>query len=267
MNELIKINYDNADRPTVLARDLHKELGVKEKYTDWFKRMCEYDFEEGKDYCSFLSESSFSEKSEKPKGGRPVNDHQITIPMEKELCMLQRTEKGKFWRQYFISVEEQWNSPDAIMARALQLSNAKLKQLETHCCQLETTVAVQEQQIAELQPKASYYDVVLNCKDLISIGKIAKDYGWSARKMNEYLHEHGVQYKQGKTWLLYQKHASYGYTSTKTHIYHGDDGTEHAAEPHMYWTQKGRLFIYSLLKADGIFPLIEQEEKTAADVA
>ena len=125
--------------------------------------------------------------------------------------------------------------------------------------QLLTTVAVQNQQIAELQPKASYYDVVLNCKDLISIGKIAKDYGWSAQKLNEYLHKHGVQYKQGKTWLLYQKYAGMGYTSTKTHTYHGDDGMEHAAEPHTYWTQKGRLFIYDLLKSDGIYPLIERE--------
>lgn len=125
--------------------------------------------------------------------------------------------------------------------------------------QLLTTVAVQNQQIAELQPKASYYDVVLNCKDLISIGKIAKDYGWSAQKLNEYLHQHGVQYKQGKTWLLYQKYAGMGYTSTKTHTYHGDDGMEHAAEPHTYWTQKGRLFIYDLLKSDNIYPLIERE--------
>ena len=125
--------------------------------------------------------------------------------------------------------------------------------------QLLTTVAVQNQQIAELQPKASYYDVVLNCKDLISIGKIAKDYGWSAQKLNEYLHQHGVQYKQGKTWLLYQKYAGMGYTSTKTHTYHGDDGMEHAAEPHTYWTQKGRLFIYDLLKSDDIYPLIERE--------
>lgn len=125
--------------------------------------------------------------------------------------------------------------------------------------QLLTTVAVQNQQIAELQPKASYYDVVLNCKDLISIGKIAKDYGWSAQKLNEYLHKHGVQYKQGKTWLLYQKYAGMGYTSTKTHTYHGDDGTEHAADPHTYWTQKGRLFVYDLLKSDGIYPLIERE--------
>lgn len=152
------------------------------------------------------------------------------------------------------TLERALTSPDFLIELATQL---KAEQAQRK--QLETTVAVQNQQIAELQPKASYYDVVLNCKDLISIGKIAKDYGWSARKLNEYLHEHGVQYKQGKTWLLYQKYAGMGYTSTKTHTYHGDDGREHAAEPHTYWTQKGRLFVYDLLKSDGIYPLIERE--------
>ena len=152
------------------------------------------------------------------------------------------------------TLERALTSPDFLIELATQL---KAEQAQRK--QLETTVAVQNQQIAELQPKASYYDVVLNCKDLISIGKIAKDYGWSAQKLNEYLHKHGVQYKQGKTWLLYQKYAGMGYTSTKTHTYHGDDGTEHAADPHTYWTQKGRLFIYDLLKSDGVFPLIERE--------
>lgn len=152
------------------------------------------------------------------------------------------------------TLERALTSPDFLIELATQL---KAEQAQRK--QLETTVAVQNQQIAELQPKASYYDVVLNCKDLISIGKIAKDYGWSTQKLNEYLHKHGVQYKQGKTWLLYQKYAGMGYTSTKTHTYHGDDGTEHAADPHTYWTQKGRLFIYDLLKSDGIYPLIERE--------
>lgn len=257
MNELIKVNYDNANRPTVSGRELHEALEVETPYKKWFDRMTEYGFSEKSDFWTILSEST---------GGRPATDHQLTIPMAKELCMLQRTEKGKQMRQYFIAVEEQWNSPDAIMARALQLSNAKLKQLETHCCQLETTVAVQEQQIAELQPKASYYDVVLNCKDLLSITSIAKDYGKSGTWLNNYLHEKGVQYKQGKIWLLYQKYAEKGYTSTKTQTFPGNDGQQHT-NIHTYWTQKGRLFIYSLLKADGIFPLIEQEEKTATDVA
>ncbi len=160
------------------------------------------------------------------------------------------------------TLEKALTNPDFLIQLATQLKTEQEQRRK-----LETTVAVQEQRIAELQPKASYYDVVLNCKDLISIGKIAKDYGWSAQKMNAYLHEHGVQYKQGKTWLLYQTYAKMGYTSTKTHTYHGEDGTEHTADPHTYWTQKGRLFLYDLLKSNNIFPLIEQEEKTATDVA
>ena len=124
---------------------------------------------------------------------------------------------------------------------------------------LEQTTAVQKQQIAEMKPKASYYDVVLNCKDLISTSTVAKDYGKSAIWMNRYLHEKGVQFKQGEIWLLYQKYAEKGYTSTKTHSYSANDGTIHT-KPHTYWTQKGRLFVYELLKADGILPTMEQED-------
>lgn len=122
----------------------------------------------------------------------------------------------------------------------------------------ELTVSVQSQQIAELQPKASYYDVVLNCKDLMSIGKIAKDFGKSAVWLNKWLHEKGVQYKQGDIWLLYQKYAEKGYTSTKTQSYPGNDGEVHS-KVHTYWTQKGRLFLYGLLKENGFLPVIEQE--------
>ena len=121
----------------------------------------------------------------------------------------------------------------------------------------ELTVSVQSQQIAELQPKASYYDVVLNCKDLMSIGKIAKDFGKSAVWLNRWLHEKGIQYRQGDIWLLYQKYAEKGYTSTKTQSYNGSDGEVHS-KVHTYWTQKGRLFLYSLLKENGFLPVIEQ---------
>lgn len=124
---------------------------------------------------------------------------------------------------------------------------------------LEQTTAVQKQQIAEMKPKASYYDVVLNCKDLISTSTVAKDYGKSAIWMNRYLHEKGVQFKQSDIWLLYQKYAEKGYTSTKTHSYPGNDGIIHT-KPHTYWTQKGRLFVYELLKADEILPTMEQED-------
>ena len=239
MNELIKINYDN-ERPTVSGRELHKVLEVKTAYKDWFPRMCEYGFCAGKDFSSFLSEST---------GGRPATDHQMTIPMAKEICMIQRSSIGRKFRAYFIDIEEKWNSPEMVMKRALEIANAAVEKLKNEN-------AVQCQQIAELKPKASYYDVVLNSKDLLAISAIAKDYGWSASKMNIYLHEKGVQYKQGNMWLSYQNYAEYGYTCTKTHTYPGNDGTTHS-KVHTYWTQKGRLFIYGLMKEDGYLPLIE----------
>lgn len=151
------------------------------------------------------------------------------------------------------TLERALTSPDFLIELATQLKSEREQRK-----QLETTVAVQEQQIAELQPKASYYDVVLNCKDLLSITTIAKDYGRSGVWLNRYLHENGVQYKQGQNWLLYQKYAEKGYTSTKTQTFNGMDGQQHT-KVHTYWTQKGRLFIYDLLKANGLLPLIEQD--------
>lgn len=123
---------------------------------------------------------------------------------------------------------------------------------------LTNTIAIQNQQISELKPKASYYDVILSSKDVVSMSVLAKDYGKSARWMNQKLHHLGVQYKRGTTWLLYQKHASMGYTDTKTYSFKHSDGQQ-GSNVHTYWTQKGRLFIYDLLKANGILPLMEQE--------
>ena len=131
-----------------------------------------------------------------------------------------------------------------------------LKQERERVKELNQTVSVQHQQISEMSQKASYYDVVLNCKDLVAISTIAKDYGWSAKRLNDYLHDKGVQFRQGKIWILYQKYAEKGYTSTRTHTYIDDEGTH--TKVHTYWTQKGRLFIYELLKQDGICPLVER---------
>ena len=157
-------------------------------------------------------------------------------------------------RHGLYAVDEVLANPDMLInaLTALKEERAKTKVLEEQN-------AVQSQQIMELQPKASYYDLVLNCKDLVSVTTIAKDYGWSARKMNTYLHDLGVQYKQGSVWILYQKYAEMGYTSTKTHSHPGKDGDVHATV-HTYWTQKGRLFIYSLLKENGILPMVERGE-------
>lgn len=252
MDELIRINFDS-DCPTVSGRELHAALEVGTKYADWFKRMCDYGFAEGMDY-----QTCFSNLGSEMHGGQNKMDHQLTIDMAKQLCMIQRTDIGRQFRQYFIKVEESWNSPEAVMARALQFSNQQLELMKHKNMELTCTIAVQNQQITEMKPKASYYDVVLNCKDLVAISVIAKDYGWSANRMNRYLSENGVQYKQGKIWLLYQKYAEKGYTSTKTFSTPGSDGDLHN-HVHTYWTQAGRLFIYGMLKAEGIVPLMEQE--------
>lgn len=114
-------------------------------------------------------------------------------------------------------------------------------------------VAMQQQVIAELKPKASYYDLILQNKSTMPISKIAKDYGMSGRKLNALLHELGVQYKMSKMWLLYQKHADKGYTQSKTYAINDENSAMHT-----YCTQKGRLFLYDLLKNDGILPTIER---------
>lgn len=106
MNELAKIipiNTENPERITVFARDLHAFLEVDTRFNDWFPRMCEYGFEEGKDFYSFLSKTQ--------NGGRPSRDAELTIDTAKEICMLQRNEKGKIARRYFVELEKAWNSP------------------------------------------------------------------------------------------------------------------------------------------------------------
>lgn len=133
------------------------------------------------------------------------------------------------------------------------------KEAKEEAKKLKLANAQQKQIIGELQPKASYYDLVLQNKSIVPISIIAKDYGLSARKLNALLHELGVQFKMGKTWLLYQKYAEMGYTQSKTHAIDAERNVMHT-----YWTQKGRLFLYELLKRDkGLVPLIERSTKTA----
>lgn len=151
------------------------------------------------------------------------------------------------------AVDEVLQNPDVLIQALTELKKEREEKEK-----LKETVAVQNQQITEMTPKAGYYDVVLNCKDVISTTEIAKDYGWSAKKMNSYLHEKKIQFKQGKIWLLYQKYAEQGLTSTKTSVYNGRNGISHSSI-HTYWTQKGRLFIYELLKKDGILPIMERK--------
>lgn len=153
MNELIPINMNNPERITVSARDLHEFLEVETRFNDWFHRMCEYGFAENHDF-------RFYSKMSNTSGGRPAQDAQITIDMAKELCMLQRNEKGKQARQYFIQLEKDWNSPEKVMARALQIANKKLQVLES--------------QAEENRPKVLFADSVATSHTSILIFDLAK---------------------------------------------------------------------------------------------
>lgn len=157
MNELIKITYNN-DRPAVSARDLHDFLEVGARYNDWFPRMCEYGFAEGDDFNLLKIERVQNE------GGRmvtrTVDDAVLTIDMAKELCMIQRNEKGKQARQYFLQIEKDWNSPEKVMARALQIAGDKLKRLES--------------KVEADAPKVLFADAVSASKTSILVGELAK---------------------------------------------------------------------------------------------
>lgn len=157
MNEIIKVNYDN-DRPTVLARDLHGFLEVKTAFKDWFPRMCEYGFSQGVDFNPLKNEQVRLEGDRQVT--RMIDDAQLTIEMAKEICMLQRNDRGKQARQYFIQLEKDWNSPEKVMARALQIADKKIKRLET--------------QIEEDKPKVLFAGAVETSKSSILIGELAK---------------------------------------------------------------------------------------------
>lgn len=157
MNELIKITYNN-DRPAVSARDLHDFLEVKTAYKDWFPRMCEYGFTEGEDFNPLKIERVQNEGERMVT--RTVDDAVLTIDMAKELCMIQRNEKGKQARQYFLQIEKDWNSPEKVMARALQIAGDKLKWLES--------------KVEADAPKVLFADAVSASKTSILVGELAK---------------------------------------------------------------------------------------------
>lgn len=207
MNELIKVNYDNPECPVVSGRELHKALGIKTAYKDWFPRMCEYGFSEGVDFCSFLSEST---------GGRPAADHMITIPMAKELCMIQRTDIGRKFRQYFISIEEAWNSPEMVMQRALAIANERVKTLQLSVSQLTV-----DNQI--MKPKAEYFDELVDRKLLTNFRDTAKELHIGQKEFIQFLVDHKYVYRDQRGKLKpYMPYVEDGlfelkeFTNTKT---------------------------------------------------
>ncbi|MGM9630631.1 phage antirepressor KilAC domain-containing protein [Butyricicoccus sp.] len=198
MTDLIKVSYDS-DRPTVLGRDLHQFLGVQTPYAKWFGRMCEYGFTEDVDFATVDKNVLRADGAEMPQ---IQHDHQLTISMAKELCMLQRTEKGKEARQYFIQIEEQWNSPDAIMQRALLIANSRVEKLRGENKQLQAANAALTVDKQIMQPKADYFDQMVDRNLLTNFRDTAKQLGIKPRTFTNWLLEHKYLFRDKHSKLM-----------------------------------------------------------------
>lgn len=242
-NEMITLSNDTAF--PVDGRLLHERLEVGTQYRDWFPRMCGYGFTEGVDFRSKMSETS-------PAGGRPAINHELTVGMAKEICMLQRTEKGREVRRHLIALENQWNTPEAVIARALQMANEKLSALSGSVLQLEDAIAQKDQVIGELQPKADYVDTILSSVETMTISQIAADYSISGKRLNRLLCEARIQRKVNGQWILYAEHMGKGYTESETIPITHSDGRA-GSRLFTRWTQKGRLMINAALNDRGVF--------------
>ena len=221
LKTLIPVSYDNPERPTVSGRELHEFLEVNTPYRIWFPRMVEYGFTEGEDFNPYKNVRVQSEGNREVE--RTIDDHQLTIPMAKELCMIQRNERGKQARQYFLAVEAQWNSPEAVMRRAVLIAQKQNDQLK----------AANKQLLAEnsdLKPDAEYARAVCvgkNCRTTTTLAKYC-----------------------GKGYTKNRKSTPFQHKST------GEWDTKNTT----VWTEAGQRFIYEQLKAVGMLPSVERRQ-------
>lgn len=191
VTQAIKVDEDSM---TVSARDLHDALEVQTRFNDWFPRMREYGFSEGTDFYSEMSKTS--------DGGRPSVDYQISIDMAKEICMIQRTEKGKEVRRYFLDLEKAWNTPEQIMSRALRIADRTIAGLRDQVRQ----ISVQNSQLLVdkqvMQPKADYFDELVDRNLLTSFTDCAKELGIKRKTFITFLLDKGYIYRDKKGNLV-----------------------------------------------------------------
>ena len=240
---------------TVNARDLHSFLESKQDFSTWIKNRIEkYDFIENQDFCSF------HKKMEREIGGTIRIEYAVSLDMAKELSMVENNEQGRLARRYFIECEKRLKEvqsielyipktlPDALEAYA--------KEIRAHN-ETKALLANTQEELSQALPKATYCDIVLASPDLLTVTQIASDYGKSARWLNKFLENKGVQYKQGKQWILKLKYMTNNYAQVFTHTWRDSEDKQRSSLL-LKWTQKGRLFIYDLLKSEGYLPLCEQ---------
>ncbi|KRM61047.1 hypothetical protein FC26_GL002264 [Paucilactobacillus vaccinostercus DSM 20634] len=232
MNELIQVTIQDGQQ-VVSARALYKGLEIKRRFSAWVADNFD-EYEEGTDFTSVRTSTVVNNGAR-----RGLQDYAMTVGMAKEVSMMSKTPLGKQYRQYFLALERRWNDPQEVVKRGyaiLQDQNAQLT--------IEN---------AKLKPKADYFDNQMHNPGLMTTTVIAKRYGKSPQWLNGWLKDHGVIYKQGKSWIVRQHFASEGYADYEQW---SDKEAKHV-HCLLKWTQKGQKFIYDTLKAEGIYPVTE----------
>ena len=191
MDEIIKINYES-DNPTVSARELHEGLEIKTKFTMWFERMAEYGFSENADY-----KTCFPNLGSENHGGQNMVDYEISIDMAKQICMIQRSEKGKQYRQYFLDLEKAWNTPEQVMARALKIANTEIEKLKS-----DNRALIEDTE--RMKPKEIFADAVSASEMSILVGELAKMISQNGYKIGQnrlfaWLRDNGYLMKGGSS--------------------------------------------------------------------
>lgn len=236
MEELIKVKTQG-DTQVVSARELYKGLEIKKRFSAWVSDNFK-DFIEDIDFKGVLISTPYNPKY--PDGKQQeLQDYAITIGMAKELCMMSHTELGKKYRKYFLELERKWNDPREVVKRGYTILQNENKQLK-----IENGI---------LKPKAEKYDRYLSNKGLITITEIAKEYGMSGVKLNQFLRDKRVIYKRGNKWFIYQKYANERYVGYEIYLPEGRRSLK--------WTPEGEMFIRELLENNNIKPVLEQPQQ------
>ena len=286
MNDLIEFpyRYDTNNRPLVSGLMLHQALEIKTPYRKWFPRIVEGRYVHGED---FLTSDIFVRRADGTVMPNPLHDHWLAIDMAKEICMMQDSEVGRQFRKRFIVKEEamrrasmedsrnfrstcllleaseeerkrleaEYQRQATVIAKqdeAINLKTAAILAQNARITNMDTQISNQGSRIRQMQPKADYYDKVLSAPDTYSTTTIAKDYGLTAKLLNDFLHAQGVQFKNQDGWHLYRKYDGKGYVKTETFIC--SYGPYQSVHITMRWTQKGREMIDQLLRNAGWKP-------------
>lgn len=240
MNEIVKVNYDN-EQPTVSARELHNGLEVSERFQSWFNRQLQYGFEENSDYVGCKEFNTLAKQE--------LQDYQISIDMAKQICMLQRSDKGRQYRQYFLDLEKAWNTPEQVMARALKLADKEIDRLKA-----DNKVLLDD--TARMKPKEIFADAVATSSTTILIGELAKllrqngiDIGQN--RLFDWMRKNGYLIRQkGSAYNTpTQRSADLGILTTKETVIVRSDGSTEVKKTVKVTGKGQQYFINKFLKA------------------